>query len=542
VTQVAASPRRVRREVDARHQRAVRTGPPLARRGRHATPVGQGFGYLVGWTILGTMVPGSGLVAAGRRMLGGLIITGTVVLGAAAAAFVLVNGNQKAVIRLGSDTDFLLVAAVSVTTLGLVWALVVLGTHGALRRGAELSGGQKVLAFGLVLALVGAIGIPTAEATRYTLIHRDLVMTIFSDEDDPTTGVKPQAEKPNPWAGIPRVNVMLLGGDDGAGRVGTRPDTVILASVDTRTGNTVLFNIPRNLEKAPFPPGTQGHAAWPDGFGPTFGGPQYNCGQSGELCFFNAIWATAEANRQYFPGVRNPGLLATKQAVEGVLGLKVDYYGKLNLAGFEDFVDAIGGVTLNVKRDIPIGGGTNQLTGGKNPIHGWIRTGRRHLNGKYALWFARSREGSDNWERMQRQQCVIGALTRQADPLKVARAYPRLAVSAKKNISTNIPRQQIDAWVELALKVKDAEVTSLTLNKAVIGGDAANPDFYRIQLLVRRAIRASTAPKPTPTPTVDPVTGATVTPSPTSSPRRTQRPTTTRTVDPSRAQSITDIC
>ena len=228
----------------------------------------------------------------------------------------------------------------------------------------------------------------------------------------------------------------MLGGDDGKGRIGVRPDTVILASIDTKTGNTVLFNIPRQLEKAPFPVGSASHRVWPYGFGPTIGGQQYNCGQTGELCFFNAIWSTAEDNKQHYPGVKNPGLLATREAVEGVLGLHVDYYGKLNLKGFEDFVDAIGGVTIKVRRNIPIGGGTNQLTGGKNPIYGWITKGKRHLDGKDALWFARSREGSDNWERMQRQ-CVVGALARQADPVTVAKGHPKSPAPRRTSAPTS---------------------------------------------------------------------------------------------------------
>ena len=45
------------------------------------------------------------------------------------------------------------------------------------------------------------------------------------------------------------------------------------------------------------------------------------------------------------------------QAVEGSLGLKLDYWSSVDMAGFEDVVDAIGGVKIDVERPIPMGGG-----------------------------------------------------------------------------------------------------------------------------------------------------------------------------------------
>ena len=63
------------------------------------------------------------------------------------------------------------------------------------------------------------------------------------------SGDEIQPEEVDPWAGTPRVNVLLLGGDAGPDRRGLRTDTVILASIDTATGNAVLFSLPRNLER-----------------------------------------------------------------------------------------------------------------------------------------------------------------------------------------------------------------------------------------------------------------------------------------------------
>jgi len=518
-----------------RHRAADGTGRP--RRGSHSAASPQGFGRLVGWTILGTVVPGTGLLVAGRRIagstalvvLGGLSLGGVAALGYARSKGV--SGITPILVRIGFSPSSLLYIAATVVVLASLWVAVTVGTHVSLRRFTLLTGAQNVLAGALVLALVGAVAVPAAEVTRLVLIQRDLVTSVFADGGS-RKGTDPDLGGADPWAGVPRVNVLLLGGDDGRGRTGVRPDTIILASIDTRTGDTLIFSIPRQIQQAPFPPGTTGYRAWPYGFGPALEREQTeaDCTVTGQPCFFYAIWRTAEEHREYFPGDPNPGLTATKQAVEGILGLHVDYYGKVNLRGFAEFVDAIGGLRLNVKKNLPIGGGENKVTGGQNPITGWIRKGdNRLLDGDDALWFARSRAMSTNWERMARQQCVIGALADQAEPMKVALAYPRIARSAKRNITTDIPYQQVDAWVELATRVQKAQVRSLVIDHEIFGSDF-HPDYAAIRQAVQTALTTPPAPRRTTTP------GAT--PSPTATPGRTPR----TTAPPDVPQDVTDIC
>ena len=70
------------------HSHAARPG-----RGRHATLRGQGYAFLVGWTIAGTLLPGSGLVAAGRRVIGWMLVAVTVGLGVGAAVYYLRSGK-----------------------------------------------------------------------------------------------------------------------------------------------------------------------------------------------------------------------------------------------------------------------------------------------------------------------------------------------------------------------------------------------------------------------------------------------------------------
>ena len=138
-----------------------------------------------------------------------------------------------------------------------------------------------------------------------------------------------------------RYNVLLLGGDSGAGRWGLRPDSMTVASIDAETGKTVLISLPRNMQNFPFAEGSVMDEQFPDGFDAD-DVPQRRLHLGPD-------------NTELFPGSKNPGVDATIMAVEGITGLKINYWAMVNLAGFKDLVDAVGGVALNVRQPIPVG-------------------------------------------------------------------------------------------------------------------------------------------------------------------------------------------
>ncbi len=96
-----------------------------------------------------------------------------------------------------------------------------------------------------------------------------------------------------------------------------------------------------------------------------------------------------------------------KLGVSGALGIPVDYYLLVNLNGFRQIVDAIGGITVNVNERVPINGDTDRHI----PPTGYIEPGpHQHLNGFKALWFTRGRYGSTDYKRMERQRCALNAI------------------------------------------------------------------------------------------------------------------------------------
>jgi len=488
----------------------------IDRRGSHATGSGQDFAWVLLWTIIGALIPGTGLLAAGRRRLGGTVLF-LLALGLAGLAGLALVGNPlKRGLSLAVDPQALLIAAVAAGVVGLLWAGVILLTNVHLRRLAPLGSGQGSFSGLVVLALIGCVALPAYKIGETALITRGLVTSkaIFGGDSSIASG--PNTEKADPWADKPRVNVLLIGSDAGADRTGIRPDTLIVASIDTKSGNTVLFSLPRSLQRAPFAVGTPGAVAWPNG---------YWCPD--QSCLLNAIWTWGDDAPGYAKD-KHPGLQATRDAVQGITGLKVDTYVMLNLNGFRDFVDAIGKVTVDVHTRLPIGGNGDP----NSPLYhratgGWIEIGNNQkLDGYHALWFARSRWATDDYDRMQRQRCLIGAVVKKADPVTLAKNFSSVAKALKKNLATGIATSQIDAWVELAQRVKDATVTSLPFTDKVIS--TVNPDIPEIHRLVQNAIATSVNPESSPTPSTNPSTGPTKKP--------------TRTSNPGKAQDLTAVC
>jgi LCP family protein required for cell wall assembly len=286
-----------------------------------------------------------------------------------------------------------------------------------------------------------------------------------------------------------RFNVLLAGGDSGAGRWGLRPDSLTVASIDAETGKTVLIGLPRNMAGFPFAPGSVMDEQFPDGF---------DC----DGCYLNGVSTWAQDNVELFPRSKTPGMDATLSAVQGITGLRINYWAMVNLQGFKDLVDAVGGVTLNVRSPIPVGGLGSDVTG-------YIEPGVRTLDGHDTLWYARAREGSDDYSRMARQKCVMNAMLHQVSPQSAVMNFQKIASASSAMISTNVPSGELDRFVSLAMQAKSQKISTLSLVPPMI--DTADPDIPLVQAKVQQALDRSEGAAPPPKPrrkaTTEVVTG-----------------------------------
>lgn len=477
--------------------------PPRVRRRRK--PV-QSVARALRWTLAGTLIPGLAHLAAGKRRIG-MVMAGSFASLLVAGLVLLLAVPHTRLLELSvKPTELEAVMAISIA-LGLIWVLVVISSW-AVHKPDQLRTSQRVVATGVVAALSVTVAAPFAVGARTAYIQMDLINSLFADTAPATNHVAmttlPLQTQQQPagfgpatgfFASKPRVNVLLLGGDGDDNRKGIRTDTMILASIDTKTGRTVLISLPRNLTKVQFPPGTEMAKRFPGGF----------------TDMMNAVYDYAQNNKSVMPGSKHPGADLIKQTFAWTIAQPVDYFVLVNLDGFREIVDAFGGVTIDVDRRLPIGGAHDAYGNVTEQPHAYLEPGRRKLNGYEALWYGRSRFDSDDYARMNRQRCLLGAIAKQANPIKVLTNFSSLASAAKRIILTDIPKDALPDLLLLANKAKNAKVTSVTFVRSA-QFNPASPSFLFIQEQVRLALADATrtsgamasSATPTPSPSVSP--------------------------------------
>lgn len=448
-------------------------------------------------TTVGAVLPGVAFIAAGRRRLGAVTFAAALLL--AGGALWLGTAGRRTALRAAVTPTALTAIGLALILLAVVWVIIVIAGYRMVRL-VDASAAQRGIGALLAAVLCLLVAAPPVAAARYAFVQRDLITTVFAGDTKSATRPK-AATKANPWAGRGRVNVLLLGSDAGKGRTGARTDSVVVASINTQTGDTVLFSLPRNLERLPFPRGPL-RDAYPRGYRAP--------GDEGEQ-LLNAVYGNVPAAH---PGILGPtdnlGADVLKLGVGEALGLKIDYYLMINLQGFAELVDAVGGVTVNINEWVPIGGSDSNL-----PSSYLAPGANQHLNGTNALWFARGRYGTSDYARMKRQRCVIGALIDEADPVTVLKRYQQLAQAAKSLVRTDIPQALLPAFVDLSLTIKKGSVSSVVFDNHVI--QSAYPDYDLIRAKVAFALSArsvpatpspaATAPRARPTPSPEALAG-----------------------------------
>ncbi len=236
---------------------------------------------------------------------------------------------------------------------------------------------------------------------------------------------------PDPFDGFGRVNVLLMGGDAGVGRRGIRTDTMIVVSIDPQTGATAMFSVPRNNVQLPIPEDIPAYD--------TFGCHCYPG-------LANEIYQYGLGNPEGFPGGPNTGGNASKAILGNLLGLEIHFFALVDLQGFVDVIDALGGVTITVTERVYDGAYPHE-DGSLEVID--IQPGTYDMDGHLALAYARSRRTSDDYDRMGRQRCVIEAVAEQADPISLLRRLPDLVPAIQGSIVTDIPVADIPDFLDL---------------------------------------------------------------------------------------------
>ncbi|WP_233198106.1 LCP family protein [Cryobacterium sp. Y50] len=430
------------------------------------------------WWLVGLnfVLPGSAQVLAGNRRLGRFGLGATLILVASAiVAGAVYLFWPEAVLTVFTNTIGLWAAAAVLAFYALTWLVLTVNTLSLINLLKAAPGARPLIAAfsaALMVVVCGTAGYGAFVATSAS----GFLSSVFvaGPSEPPVDG---------------RYNILLLGGDAGADRDGLRPDSLSVVSLDATTGQATTISLPRNLEDVPFSAGSSLGALYPEGYGSIDG-----CDVS--ACMLNSIFTEAELKRpEYYPNAvaegSSPGIQATLEAAQGITGLTIQYYVLIDMQGFSDLIDALGGVDIDVQNRVPV-----HTDESFSEVLFWFEPGMQHMDGYHALWFARSRHGTSDYDRMQRQTQMQEALLAQASPANVLSKFQGVAVAGTRVVKTDVPKGMLGYFMNLASKTKELPVVSVPLIPEN-GIDPENPDYAAITAMIAAAL----APAPTATPT-----------------------------------------
>ncbi|MFI7059775.1 LCP family protein [Kribbella sp. NPDC050124] len=489
-----------------------------AARSRRSNPRQRSSLAALALAVLGALLPGTAYLVARQFRLGTVVTLISLTMYGAAAYVGLERRDD--VIAWALDPELLLWMVGGLAVAALCWVVVLVTSYKMLR---PLTAAPVSRLFGAVVVGLVCFGMAssTALGAQTLMAQRSLVRKVFGNENTKSQTRPTITNTKDVWAQFPRLNILLLGADDGEGRDGTRTDTVMVASIDTKTGDTALISLTRNWMRMPFPEDSPLHRIYPTGFWDPNGPKEQS------NFYLDAMYRMVP---ELHPGVLGPsdneGADVLKLSVGEALGLKLHYYVQINLAGFEQLVEALGGITVNINYRVPVGGNDDK----RIPPNRYLEPGpNRHLNGEDALWFARGRyqvPGADV-ARQARQRCTIKAIVERATPQNVLTNYQAIAKAGEELIRTDVPDKLLAHLIDLGQKVKSAKISNIDLDKKKNYPNGRDPNYAGMRTIVQNALDPQPKPRPTAT--------ATTTRRPTSKP--TAKPTTTPTTSDNLAEA-----
>jgi polyisoprenyl-teichoic acid--peptidoglycan teichoic acid transferase len=391
---------------------------------RSSTPSALRSRYLP--VVLDLIVPGLGHLVAGRRKLAAIF--GIPFLALVLVALIILATTPGG--RLAAEAVNVFWLLLGVQGVVLVWRLLAAGAS-LLAPGLPRLRVLDAVPVVVLIVLFAGPQVVLGYITNEARVQTDNIFvgdsgsgswspsgSVAPDPSDFATA--PPSETPSalpsvsPSAGPQRINVLLMGVDSGVGRNTALTDTMIVASLDP-VGKTVsMISVPRDMVNVPLPDGRQYKEK------------------------INGLDAFARHNPKLFPGSNGTGHDVLMAALGTLLNIKINYYAAVNLQGFVNVVDRLGGVDVNVAHGFcdP----TYDQYGYTNGFS--ITAGHHHLNGYQALAYARVRKaaGESDFTRAGRQQELLNGL-RDAivkggfikDPVGLLRAIGQ-------TLSTNVPR------------------------------------------------------------------------------------------------------
>jgi len=257
------------------------------------------------------------------------------------------------------------------------------------------------------------------------------------------------------------INVLLLGSDQASTESVGRTDIIIVASIYPDVPAVALLSIPRDFY------------AWIPGEG------------------FNKINTAFEyGERHGYPG-GGPALI--KATIEYNFGIRAHYYARVGFDGFVQIVDALGGVDVAVECPLSDTFPDPDSPTGQTDVD-WL-PGIHHLDGKHALWYARSRWSTSDFDRNRRQQQILRGMYRQIMSLNVIPRIPELWGTLNQAVSTDLGLGELLYLASVGSRLDMVNVKSRFVGSSVVqswrapnGAAVLVPNYEALGALVTEAL------------------------------------------------------
>jgi len=417
--------------------------------------------------VLNIVLPGSAQVLAGNRGLGRFGLRTTLGLFLVlASAGVLYALNPELVFTVATNSIGLWILAAGLLFCSVLWVVLTLDTLRLVRLVKARPKSRPYIA-GLATVVMVAVAGTSGYGAYVATTASGVLSTMFI-----TAPSEPPADG--------RYNILVMGGDSGSDREGMRPDSMSVVSIDADTGQAVIIGLPRDLNPIPFPEDSPLHASYPDGYG-------YEDHCDVDACMLNSIYTEVDQKSpEMYPDAvaagSEPGIEGMRDAARGITGLTIQYYALIDMQGFSDLIDALGGVDINVAERLPIGGKEDL-----SDVEGWVEAGQQHMNGWTALWYGRSRHTTDDYDRMARQRVLQQAILTQFTPANVLTKFQGIAAAGQQVVKTDIPQGALGYFTNLAGKTKALPMATVELVPDN-GVDPEDPDYEYIRGLIDAAL------------------------------------------------------
>jgi LCP family protein required for cell wall assembly len=329
-------------------------------------------------------------------------------------------------------------AAIALLAIDAIWRVLAIVDAWLLARGG-LKGGQPAVRdrSAVVVVLLAALMVGVhVMAGAWIQSFSSASQPIFgSGPDNPGNTPAPIDDIIGPGGGPPVVplplsgpiQVLFVGVDSGPGRDHALTDSLMVVSYERNGDRLAMVSVPRDTGRLPFYAGGT--------FGPRI----------------NSLMGRARRDPQSYPD----GPISTLvNEISYVVGVPIQYYAVVDMAGFPAAVDLVGGVDV----DVPY-----PIVDDKHKFY--LDAGRQHLDGPTALLYARSRYGPNNndWQRSRRQQDLLRALiSKTKNPSVVVRA-PEIMGSIAGMVRTNVPLNQLSEVLDLLAASNDANARHVVL-------------------------------------------------------------------------------